>query len=130
MTITEQVRPERGPGCKVHRRSSGRNLRSRKQCPTAQFEIWRELSVPDKIPLEIQWVHAHPVSSSGGLEEKICRNRINRVFESAPQESRQMRAGQYPTIAQACVPDAGVAAPTRHRMPCGCPHLKFCRTLF
>ena len=83
-----------------------------------------------EIPFEPEWIEAHAIGGVGRLEDKKHRNGVDRVFKSSAKKSGQMRAGQNPSIAQAGIEDAGIAASAADGVPAARPDLDFVAAFF
>jgi hypothetical protein len=102
------------------------------QQPSTELGIWKDAAVgkqfrlrertghaatPAKIPFQIKRIHPDAIGRVGWLEYQIHGNGVDGVFKVASEKSRQVIAGQNPSIAQTEVPDSCIAAASRDRMP-------------
>src|SRR5215472_7758628 len=120
----EKMGPERRRWREIYLGRPRRHLPGGKQGSTAQFKIRHDSPAGYKIPFEIQRIQSYSVGSIVGLKNEVCGNSIHCILKSTSQQSRQMRIGQNPSIAQPRVPDASIAATARDRMSAGSPYLK------
>src|SRR5215469_14955721 len=78
-----------------------------------------------EVPFQVNRIQAYPVCGVGGLKNEISRHRIDRIFESAVQEAWAVRVRQHPSVAQAGIPNTGVAATAGYRVATRGPDLHF-----
>ena len=126
----EDVRPQCRRRSEVHGIGAKRNVVVGEQRAAAEFEVGRKRAAAHEIPLEAKWVKSHAVSSVGGLEDEKHGDRIHGVLESSTKKAGKMRAGDDPSVAQAGVEDAGVAASAAHGMAAARPYLDFVAVFF
>ena len=76
-----------------------------------------------EIPLEPQRIEADAVSRVCRLKGKKHRDSIDGVLKTAPQKSREMWVCEDPSVAQARVEDADMAASAAHGVSAARPDL-------
>ena len=96
-----------------------------KSVPAAEFEIGREAAAADEIPLEAERVESQAVGGVGGLEDEEHGNGVHGVFETSAKKAGEMRASDDPSVAQAGIEDAGVAASAADGVAAAGPELHF-----
>jgi hypothetical protein len=82
-----------------------------------------------EVPLEDEWVEAYAVGGVGRLEYEKNGNGVDGVFESSAKKAGQVWAGEDPSIAQAGVECAGVAASAGDGVSATRPDLNFVAAL-
>ena len=95
-----------------------------------QFEIRRDAAVPFEIPLESKRIEACTVSRICRLEDEEHWDGIDGIFKASAKKSGKVRAGEDPSIAQAGVECAGVAAAAARLNVRRLPRLRFRDRLF
>ena len=93
--------------------------------PPREFEVGGDAAVALEIPLEAERVETHAVGGVGGLEDEEHRNSVDRIFEASAEKAGKMWAGEDPSIAQAGVEDASVAASAADGVAAARPDLDF-----
>jgi hypothetical protein len=82
-----------------------------------------------KDPSKVNRIHPGSIRRVGPLEHNKRRHGIDGKFKASAEKARQMRLRQDPSIANARVPDAGIASAARHRMSAARPNLEFMTAL-
>jgi len=126
----ENVGAERGGGGEVYGVGVGGDVVVGEESASAELEIGGEAAAADEIPLEAERVESHAVGGVGGLEDEKHGNGIDGVFETSAKEAGEMRGGDDPSVAEAGVEDAGVAASAAHGMAAAGPELDFVAVFF
>jgi len=121
----EDVCAQRGGGREVHGVGVGGDVVVSEEGASAEFEVGREAAAANEIPLEAERVESQAVGSIGGLEDEKHGNGIHGVFETSAKKAGEMRAGDDPSVAQAGVEDAGVAASAADGVAAAGPELHF-----
>src|SRR5439155_23776006 len=70
------------------------------------------------------------VGSIRRLEDKKCRDGVDRVLEPPLKKSRPVRPGKNPAVAQSQIPDRGLPCASRARVPATGPKLNFAAAIF
>jgi hypothetical protein len=94
-----------------------------------ELEKRREVAAADEIPLEAKRIESYAVGSVGGLEDEKHWDGIDGVFEASAQKAGKMRVGENPSVAEAGVESAGIAASSSDRMAATTPDLDFVSAL-
>ena len=125
----EDVHSQRGLVHEVDGVGSGGNVVVGEQRAAGEFQVGREASVALEVPLEAERVEAHAVGGVGRLEDQEDRNSVDRIFEASAEKAGEMRAGEDPSIAQAGVEGACVAASAADGVAAARPDLNFVAAL-
>ena len=96
----------------------------------AEFDVGRETAVALEVPLEGDGVKAHAVGGVRGLEDEEHGDGIDCVFEASAEKAGKMRAGEDPSVAQAGVEGAGVAASAADGVAAAGPDFDFVAAFF
>lgn len=126
----ENMYAEGGLIHEVHGVGSGGNVVAGEEGASGEFEVRRESAVALEIPLQAERVEAYAVGSVRGLKDEEHGDCIDRIFEFSTQEAGQVRGSEYPSVAQACVEDAGIATSAADGVAAACPYLDFVAALF
>src|SRR5580658_2931052 len=78
-----------------------------------------------KVPLQCDGIERNAISRSARLKHQESRHDIDGILKLAAQETRTMRSGENPSVAQTDVPSADVAGAARNAMPAAGPELEF-----
>lgn len=130
MLLTKDVHAQCRLVRKVHGVCSSRDVVIGEQRSAAEFEIGRKPAAALEVPLQRQRIEPYAVSGIGRLEDEEYRNRIDGIFEPATENSRKMRVGEDPSIAQACVESASVRRAAGDRVTSASPDLHFVAAAF
>ena len=126
----EDVYTEGGLGGEVHGVCAGGDIVVGEERAAAEFEIGGEAAVTFEVPLEPERIKTYAVGSVGGLEDEENRDPVDGILKPAPQKAGQVRPGQDPSIAQACVEDAGATSSSANGVAASRPYLHFVAALF
>ena len=94
-----------------------------------EFEVGGEAAVAFEIPFEAEWVKTGAVGGVGGLEGEEYGDCVDRIFEASAEKAGEVEAGEDPSVAQAGVEDAGVAASAGDGVAAAGPDFNFVATL-
>ncbi|SRR5208282_281787 len=87
------------------------------------------MSAGGENPFESDRIHSCSVCGVCPLKHNKRRHRVHRKLESPAEKARQVRLRQDPSIANASVPDIGIAGAARNRVPATGPDLEFMTAL-
>ena len=94
------------------------------QRSSAQLDIRRHPATSSEGPIQVDRVQPDSVSGIRRLNNQIKGHGVERVFESALEESRTMWIRQHPAVAQTRVPYPGAAAAAGDGVTARRPDLK------
>src|SRR5579872_66252 len=109
--LAEDVRADRKRWHEVDVVRARRNIVVGKEHPAAKLGVRRKRSVRGEGPIQVDGIESRAIGSIGGLKNKKHWNRIHGVFEAPFQEAGAVRVGDDPSITQANIPCARIAAP-------------------
>src|ERR1700722_4524907 len=124
------MRAQRGGGGEVYGVGVSGDVVVGEEGAAGEFEIGREAAMANEIPLEAERVESQAVGGVGGLENEKHGNSVDGVFETSAKKTGEMRAGDNPSIAEAGVEDAGVAASAADGVAAAGPELDFVTVFF
>src|SRR5207245_6512935 len=128
--LAENVHSQRRAGSEIHLRGSGGNLVIGEQSSATELEVGHDPATSFEVPLQIHRIDAGPKRAVAALDQQESRGSVHGILKGAAQEARAVRAGEYPAVAQANVPHAGIGSASRGAAPAAGPKLNFVRATF
>src|ERR1700676_3225280 len=130
MLRSEDVHAECGLVGKVHAVGAGGDIVVSEEGATGKVEVGEEAALVFAIPLQDERIEAYAVGSIGGLEDEEDGDGVDGILEASAKKSRQMPAGEDPSVAEARVKDAGVASSAADGVAAGGPDLNLLTPFF
>src|SRR5580698_8271920 len=81
-------------------------------------------------PFEADRIDSRSIGRVGRLEHDECRHRVHRKLEASAKKAGKVRLRQYPSIANAQVPDVCIAGAAGNRVSAARPYLELVTAFF
>ena len=127
--LAEDVGAQRGLVHEVHGIGVGRDVLVSEKHAAGEFEVGGEAAVALEVPLQAERVETRAVGGVGGLEGEEDWDGVDCIFEASAEKAGEVGAGEDPSVAQAGVEDAGVAASAGDGVAAAGPGFDFVATL-